>query len=145
MRQNVLTAQAYSSLMTDLNWSLGDKRNSLVMPQLSLIAMSNFKAIQDENCQLGSKKRREWYIRLEAGAKWYLIKKRAGLDYLHAYVIITSTYRVYVSVENDLLEASAAPEKVKIKGKFIIDYLIVINANKVAQNIMLDAQEMLKT
>lgn len=24
------------------------------MPQLSLIAMSNFKAIQDENCQLGS-------------------------------------------------------------------------------------------
>jgi len=33
---------------------LGDKRNSLVMPQLSLIAMSNFKAIQDENCQLGS-------------------------------------------------------------------------------------------
>lgn len=33
---------------------LEDKRNSLVMPQLSLIAMSNFKAIQDENCQLGS-------------------------------------------------------------------------------------------
>lgn len=32
---------------------LGDKGNSLVMPQLSLIAMSNFKAIQDENCQLG--------------------------------------------------------------------------------------------
>lgn len=56
MRENVLTAQAYSSLMTDLNWSLGDKRNSLVMPQLSLIAMSNFKAIQDENCQLGSKR-----------------------------------------------------------------------------------------
>lgn len=24
------------------------------MPQLSLIALSNFKAIQDENCQLGS-------------------------------------------------------------------------------------------
>lgn len=32
---------------------LRDKRNSLVMPRLSLIAMSNFKAIQDENCQLG--------------------------------------------------------------------------------------------
>lgn len=56
MRENVLTAQAYSGLMTDLNWSLGDKRNSLVMPQLSLIAMSNFKAIQDENCQLGAQR-----------------------------------------------------------------------------------------
>lgn len=58
-RENVLTAQAYSSLMTDLNWSLRDKRNSLVMPQLSLIAMSNFKAIQDENCLLGSKREEE--------------------------------------------------------------------------------------
>lgn len=35
---------------------LRDKRNSLVMPRLSLIAMSNFKAIQDENCQLGSER-----------------------------------------------------------------------------------------
>lgn len=46
-----------SSLLKLNDWSkleLGDKRNSLVMPQLSLIAMSNFKAIQDENCQLGS-------------------------------------------------------------------------------------------
>lgn len=35
---------------------LRDKRNSLVMPRLSLIAMSNFIAIQDENCQLGSER-----------------------------------------------------------------------------------------
>lgn len=46
-----------SSLLKLNDWSkleLGDKRNSLVMPQLSLIAMSNLKAIQDENCHLGS-------------------------------------------------------------------------------------------
>lgn len=35
---------------------LRDKRNSLVMPRLSLIAMSNFIAIQDENFQLGSER-----------------------------------------------------------------------------------------
>lgn len=48
-----------SSLLKLNDWSkleLGEKRNCLVMPQLSLIAMSNFKAIQDENCQFGSER-----------------------------------------------------------------------------------------
>lgn len=42
------------------------------MPQLSLIAMSNFKAIQDENCQLGSE-RGESGIRLETGTNAILV------------------------------------------------------------------------
>lgn len=49
-----------SSSLLELNdrskLELEDKRNSLVMPQLSLIAMGNFKAIQYENCHLGSER-----------------------------------------------------------------------------------------
>lgn len=39
---------SFPALMTDLNWNLEMKRSSIVMAQLSLIALSNFEAIQEE-------------------------------------------------------------------------------------------------